>query len=362
MLQTIQTANVLLVDDQESNIQLLTSILNAAGYTKLVSTTDARQAVPLFGQIRPDLILLDLMMPYVDGFQVMEQIRALTPDRAYLPILVLTADITKEAKHRALTLGAKDFLTKPFDPVEVLLRIRNLLETRFLHLQFQEQNRVLEERVRERTSELEQAQEEILERLALATEYRDDDTGEHTRRVGHLSALLARAFGLPEQQAELLRRAAPLHDVGKIGIPDNTLLKHGPLTQAEFEIMKTHSTIGARILSGGHSPLSRLAEEIALTHHERWDGSGYPQGLKGEDIPLAGRIVALADTFDALTHERPYKTAWPLEQALAEIARQRGRQFDPQLVDVLLRLTGGGCLVACTRGSPQAARRSPQRL
>jgi putative two-component system response regulator len=196
---------------------------------------------------------------------------------------------------------------------------------------------MLEAKVRERTRELEAAQIEIIERLARAAEFRDDNTGQHTERVGQMAALLARELGLPDAQVSLIRRAAPLHDVGKIGIPDSILLKLGKLTPAEFELVKTHTTIGARILSGSRFALLRLAEEIAFSHHEQWDGRGYA-GLAGDQIPLAGRIVTVADVFDALTQKRPYKAAWPVEEAIAEIERQRGRQFDPDVVDAFLRM------------------------
>ena len=212
-------------------------------------------------------------------------------------------------------------------------------KVRHLHLQVQAQNAVLEERVRERTRELEEAHVEMLDRLAVAAEFRDDDTGQHIRRVGQMSAILARDLGLPRDQVELIRRAAPLHDVGKIGIPDRILLKPGKLTPEEFEVIKTHATIGARILSGGRFPLLKLAEEIALTHHERWDGTGYPHGLKGEAIPLSGRIVALADAFDALTAPRSYRKTRSVEEAVVTIQRAAGTQFDPRVVDTFMALT-----------------------
>ena len=355
---TLRAAQILLVDDHEANVRLLERILLQAGYTNLRRTTDPRQVLPLFAEAQPDLVVLDLHMPHLDGFAVLDQLRPLIPAGTYLPILVLSADITRDAKQRALQMGAKDFLTKPLDQVEVLLRIKNLLETRFLHRALRAQNQQLEQRVRERTRSLESAQLEILERLARAAEYRDDDTGEHTERVGRIAALLARALGLREAEVELVRRAAPLHDVGKIGIPDEILLKPGKLTDAEFAQMQTHTTIGVKILSGSRFPILQLAAEVALTHHERWDGSGYPHGLAREAIPLPGRIVAVVDVFDALTHERPYKAAWPVAAAVAELRRQRGRQFDPSVVTAFLTLEAQGALAleqgeAASGWSPQ---------
>lgn len=345
---TLSEASILIVDDEEPNVRLLERILDGAGYSNVESTTDPRRVLPLYIEREPDLILLDLHMPHLDGFEVMRQLKPLIPDGTYLPILVLTADVTSDAKERSLSDGARDFLTKPFDVTEVLLRVGNLLETRFLHRQLQQQNRRLEDRVRERTEELEQAHIETFERLALAAEYRDDDTGQHTRRVGRTAAVVARALGLPSSEVELIERASGLHDVGKIGVSDAILLKPERLTPVEFEVVKTHTIVGAKILSGSRSPLLRMAEEIALTHHERWDGSGYA-GLAREGIPLTGRITTVADVFDALTHRRPYKDPWPVEKALAEIASQRGRQFDPDVVDAFLRVQEVAILVALGR-------------
>ena len=337
--ELIRNARILIVDDQEANVQLLERILGRRGYTNLRRLTDSREVAAVYNEFRPDLLLLDLHMPHQDGFTVMDGLKALIPPGSFFPILVLTADITPEAKQRALSIGAKDFLTKPFDPIEVLLRIENLLETRFLHLALRDHNQMLEQRVGERTKELEEAHFEMLERLAVAAEFRDDQTGQHTRRVGETAAILARNLGLARDQVELIRHAAPLHDVGKIGIPDNILLKPGPLTPEEFEVIKTHTTIGARILAGGKFPLLQMAEEIALSHHERWDGKGYPRGLRGEAIPLPGRIVALADVFDAIISKRPYKKARSPEEATTELKRGAGTQFDPRVVDALLART-----------------------
>jgi putative two-component system response regulator len=334
--RTFKNARILIVDDEPGNVDVLRRVLERAGFCRFETTTDPRDAAAMYVRFRPDLILLDLHMPHMDGLAVMDRLNEIA-EASYLPILMLTGDISPEARREALSRGAKDFVSKPFDNDEVLLRIRTLLETRFLYLQIQSHNQMLEAKVRERTRELEAAQIEIIERLARAAEFRDDNTGQHTERVGQMAALIARQLGLPDSQVALIRRAAPLHDVGKIGVPDNILLKLGRLTDDEFAIVKTHTSIGARILSGSHFPILRLAEEIAFNHHERWDGDGY-SGISGDAIPLAGRIVAVADVFDALTQKRPYKSAWPVDEAVAEIDRQRGRQFDPTLVDSFLRV------------------------
>jgi putative two-component system response regulator len=336
----LHTSRILIIDDQPSNVLLLEGILEEEDFTSYLSITDSLQAIPAFLEYQPDLVLLDLQMPGMDGFEVMKKLQASLSPVDFLPILVLTADIAPEAKRRALAQGAVDFLTKPFDAPEVVLRVRNLLRTRSLHLQLHGQNQLLDQKVRERTVELEETQIEILERLALAAEYRDDDTGEHTKRVGQTSARIAQALGWTSAEVELIRRAAPLHDVGKIAIPDSILLKPGRLTPEEFEHMKMHTTLGSKMLSGGRFPLLQLAEQIALTHHERWDGTGY-FGLRGEAIPIAGRIVTLADVLDALTSTRRYKQAWSLQEAMEEIESQRGRHFDPHIVDAFLEVVRG---------------------
>lgn len=325
-------ARILLVDDEESNLQLLRRILEPAGFTSLRATTDPVEALELCTDWDPDLVLLDIMMPRLDGFQLLEALKERVPETVYLPVLVLTSDHTQDAKRRALSGGARDFLTKPLSPAEVRLRVRNLLETRFLHLELQEHNQLLEVRVKERTLQLERARFEILTRLARAAEYRDDDTGEHTRRVGETSAAIARAMHLDPEEVELIRRTAPLHDVGKIAIPDSILLSPGVLTPTEREVMQTHTTVGGDLLGGSGFDLLESAAEIARTHHERWDGSGYPGGLGGEEISVSGRVVAVADTFDALTNRRPYKEAWAVEEAWAEIEAHSGTWFDPAVV------------------------------
>ena len=339
-------ARILIIDDQAANIELLQRLLRRDGYRDIRATTDSLEGIELVADFAPDIILLDLHMPGLDGFGVLDALRPHFGGGAYLPVLMLTADGSDETTQAALSRGAKDFLAKPFPPGEVLLRVRNLLETRFLYRALQDQNRGLDAMVRERTRELEEAQVEVLERLASAAEFRDDDTGRHTRRVGDIAARLAASLGLDAVQVEIVRRTAPLHDVGKIGIPDRILLKPGALTQVEREVMRTHTTIGAHMLSGGHSPLVRTAERIARSHHEWWDGSGYPDGLSGEAIPIEARLVAAADYFDALSHDRPYRTAWPIERIIADIEGVKGRHFDPLVADALLSLHASGVLAA----------------
>jgi putative two-component system response regulator len=331
-------ARILIVDDQEPNVTLLERLLDVADFTNVVSTTDSSQAVPLCAELEPDLVLLDLHMPAPDGFEVLGMLDPWIRGSARLPVVVLTADVTSEAKRRALALGARDFLTKPFDVSEVVLRIENHLLTRLLQVELRCQNKTLEERVRERTRDLEEARAELVDRLALASEYREDATGEHAQRVGRGAALLAGELGLPEETIELIRQAAPLHDVGNIGVPDTVLLRHGKLTPLEFEAMKLHVSIGSEILGRSRSRLLQVAEEIARTHHERWDGSGYLAGLRGEEIPLSGRIVAVCDAFDALTHRRPGRELLTPEEAVAEIRRSSGRRFEPRIVDALASL------------------------
>ncbi len=337
--EAVRDLRILVVDDEPLNVVLLQHILESAGYSRLLVTSEAREVADICRTQSPDLILLDWMMPYLSGLDVMRALQNEWEPGEYLPVLVLTADASPQTRRAALSQGAQDFLTKPFDQAEVLLRVRNLLATRLLHVQQQDANRLLEGRVQERTRLLEASQAEVLERLAQAAEFRDDDTGQHTRRVGDMAALLAQQLGFEPEHVELLRRAAPLHDVGKIGISDTILLKPGKLTNEEFDTIKTHTLIGAQLLREGSSPLIALAERIARSHHERFDGRGYPDGLAGEAIPLESRIVAVADVFDALTHERPYKRAWPVKEAVAEIQKSAGTQFDPRVVEAFLQVS-----------------------
>jgi putative two-component system response regulator len=320
---------LLIVDDSAANVTLLEQMLADVGYTNVLGTRDPLGVRELCIGWQPDVVLLDLHMPQMSGFEVLDSISDLLADPVNLPVLVLTADATSDARNRALTKGARDFVTKPFDRTEVLLRLHHLLETRQLQNQLRHRNTVLGVTVDKRTHQLEQARLETLSVLAAATEYRDDDTHEHTVRVGRTAALLAHELGLDDRTVATILDAAPLHDIGKIGLRDEILLKPGRLTDAERKVMQRHVEIGARILEPVRSPVLKMAAEIARTHHERWDGNGYLLGLRGEEIPLVSRITAVADVFDALAHERPYKAAWPLEKAVAAIAEGAGTQFDP---------------------------------
>jgi cyclic di-GMP phosphodiesterase len=331
-------ARILVVDDEPANIMLLREVLGHGRDVEVTTTTDSARAVDLVAATDPHIVLLDLHMPSPSGLEVLERLRERHPDGGP-PVLMLTGDTSLPARQQALALGARDFVLKPFDVLEIELRVRNLLQARRYELSLASRAEELEAAVRARTEELEEARLEALERLALAAEYRDDNTGDHTRRVARMAGMLGEALGLPRDEMSLLELAAPLHDVGKIAVPDAVLLKPGRLTPAELDVVRGHVVVGARILGDSRSPLLHLAEVIALRHHERWDGGGYPDGLAGEDIPLPARIVAVADVFDALLCERPYKPAWPLEGALAEICAGAGSQFCPLTVEAFAGLS-----------------------
>jgi putative two-component system response regulator len=330
--QLLHPSKILVVDDQEADALILQAVLVGAGYTSVETLNDATQVVARCNQDPPDLLLLDWHMPGREGSAILEDLTLLTEEPGWMPVLVITADMAPDVKRLALSLGARDFLSKPLDVPEVLVRVRNLLQTRYLRVELQRTNDLLHLRVAQRTRELEAARLEMLDRLALAAEYRDDATGQHAERIGRTSELLALALGLGPAQAALIGQAARLHDIGKIGVADELLLKPGAYTASDAAAMEKHAAIGARILSGSTNELLTVAEQIALTHHERWDGTGYPQRLAGEAIPLPGRIVTVADVFDALTHRRPYKQPWPLDDALREILSETGTKFDPAVI------------------------------
>jgi putative two-component system response regulator len=330
-------ARILIVDDEPANLKLLDKMLRAEGYRNLVLIQDPRQVMESYRAGPVDLILLDINMPHLDGFAVLAQLQALD-DPLLPPVIILTAQHGRDVLLRALNGGARDFIGKPFDRLELLARVRNLLDVHLAQRLLHAQKDVLEAEVRARTHELHRTRLQVVQRLGRAAEYRDNETGYHIMRVSHVAALLAGAAGWDAGQCDLMLNASPMHDIGKIGIPDHILLKPGRLEAEEMAVMKTHTTIGAEILGDGDSDLLRLAREIALTHHEKWDGSGYPHGLAGGAIPLSGRIVAVADVFDALTSERPYKRAWSVEDAVAFMREQAGTHFDPDLVRHFLEL------------------------
>lgn len=315
-------ASVLVVDDTPANIDILVGILGDSYALKVA--IDGPRALAIARKTPPDIILLDVMMPGMSGYEVCEQLKQ-DPMTAHIPVIFVTAlsEVTDEA--RGFELGAVDYITKPVSAPLVQARVKT-------HLALYDQKRLLEQQVRERTAELENTRFEIIRRLGRAAEYKDNETGLHVVRMSHYARLLAKQAGLPEAFCELLYNAAPMHDIGKIGTPDAVLKKPGKLDEEEWLIMREHAAIGAEIIGEHSDPLLTMARTIALTHHERWDGSGYPNGLVGEAIPLEGRLVAIADVFDALTSVRPYKTAWTTAQAMGMLKQQSGSHFDPDLV------------------------------
>ena len=343
----LPTDRILVIDDEPANTVLLEALLLRWGYEDVLVTNDSSKAIPLCESFQPDIVLLDLHMPDPDGFEIMCRLPEIATE-VWVPVLVLTADASRHTKRDALASGAHDYVTKPFDADEVKLRVSNLLRTRHLELEAYEHHVYLKARVAERTKELEEARHETLVKLAIASEFRDDAVGDHIFRVSRTTGLLAERIDLEPPVVSLMREAATLHDVGKIGVPDAILLKPGPLDDSEWQTMRAHTHVGARILGETRSQVLAAAAEICLTHHERWDGSGYPAGLFADSIPLAGLIVAIADVFDALTHSRPYKEAWPIERAVEEIKGQSGRAFDPELVDGFMGLDHGYLASAVT--------------
>jgi len=331
----IKAASILIIDDEPINVEILLELLELASFTNVTGMNDPVAAVELYKKQEFDLVLLDINMPVLDGFQVMDLL-AMAIKTIHPPILVLTALKDKEVRLKALSSNARDFLEKPFDGDEVICRISNLLEMYLSQKVIEKYSATLERSVRERTRKIEKTQAEILDCLAYAAEYRDMDTANHTVRVGWYSRILAEKYGFQGDELDLIQQAAPMHDIGKIGVSDTILLKPGKLDKKEFEQIKLHSEIGAEILSKSHARVMKYAKSIALTHHEKWNGKGYPKGLAGLKIPIQGRIVALADVFDALSMERPYKKAWPMEKIVKFITEESGEHFEPKLVDLFM--------------------------
>ncbi|MCU0960081.1 MAG: response regulator [Pirellulaceae bacterium] len=357
---TTKCAKIMIVDDEPINIKVVQKYLAGHGYSNFCTTTDATQAVELFHSEQPDIALLDIMMPEVSGIEILQHVRT---DRqlAHIPVVILTAVGDARIKRKALELGATDFLTKPVDPSELVLRVGNALMVKAHYDHLANYSVQLERQVRLRTAELMASRRSLVQTLARAAEYRDNETAHHIMRVGRYVGIIARELGMSAEIAELLEEASLLHDVGKIGIADAILLKPGALTCGEFENMKRHCDYGRRIIqqlpehgqadSSVRSQLEHIepgnatawlvpvAASIAQTHHEHWDGTGYPLGLRGEQIPIEGRITAVADVFDALSDRRPYKEPYPFHQCLEMMEELRGTQFDPQVLSAFLRRT-----------------------
>lgn len=325
---------VLIVDDAKANIDILVAALRDR--YRLSVATNGPTALAQVKANPPDLILLDIMMAGMDGYQVCSKLKADTTTSG-IPVIFISAMHEVEDKSKGFALGAVDYITKPFEIVEVQARVRTHLSLKHAMEALSNQNLVLDAKVRERTKALRDTQLEVIYRLSRAAEYRDNDTGLHIKRMSHFTRAISAAMGCDEDTCSLFFHASPMHDIGKIGIPDHILLKPARLDPEEWSTMKTHTTIGAEILSGHDSLLIRTAQAIALTHHEKWDGSGYPAGISGEEIPFAGRIVAVCDVFDALTSQRPYKQPWPLDEVLREMRACSGAAFDPAIVDVFLK-------------------------
>ena len=321
---------VLVVDDEPNNLQLLGQILQ--DQYQLSFATDGKKALDVAWKVKPDIILLDIMMPEMDGYETCRRLKA-DPETSKIPVIFVTAMGEMEDERRGFEVGGVDYITKPVSAPIVLARVS-------IHLALYDQNRILEEIVQQRTKQLRQAFQKLetysldsIYRLTRAAEYKDEDTGAHIQRMSHYSAVVARQMGLSENVTNNILYGAPMHDVGKIGIPDRILLKPGKLDADEWDIMRQHTTFGGKILEGSKAGYLKLGEVIALTHHEKWDGSGYPNGLKGKEIPKVGQIVAIADVFDALTTKRPYKEAFSLEKSYTIIRESSGSHFNPVVMD-----------------------------
>ena len=354
----VESGHVMVIDDEAINIKLVRKVLQDVGFYRFTDITDPREALAKIRTSNPDVILLDIMMPHISGLELLEAIRA-TAHLKHVPVLVLTASVDRETKPEALQLGATDFLTKPVDRAELISRVRNALQMKACHDQIREYSKQLEQTVKRRTEEIVASRLQVVHCLARAADFHDDVTGQHVARVGRYAGLIGEELGLSPNEAHLLELAAQLHDVGKIGIPDSILRKQGKLTPEEFAVVKQHCAIGKSVLDrqddrrwtpNGElsdtqspqteepsTPLLHLAARIALSHHERWDGDGYPSGVAGEDIPLEGLITAVADVFDALSCKRYYKDAFPLSHCFDLLEQGRGTQFDPVVLDAFLR-------------------------
>lgn len=337
------TPRVLVVDDEPQNVRVIDTLLRPLKY-EVISAANGEEALREVAAAPPDLVLMDYKMPVMDGLETTRRLKV-DPATRVIPVVMVTAYAERSYRIQALEAGADEFLTKPIDKLELRARVRTLLQVKAYQDHMLRDKELLAQQVEEKTAQLRGAFErlknssrETIVLLSRAAEYRDDDTGEHVRRMAHVAAAVARRMGFDDEACDTLLDAAPMHDVGKIGIPDRILLKPGKLSADEWVIMRQHTLFGARILEGSDADVISLGEVIARTHHERWNGSGYPHGLKGEAIPIEGRITAIADVYDALTSERPYKKAFSIERSLEIIREERGQHFDPDVVDAFLEI------------------------
>lgn len=338
-MTVLKPSQILIVDDEELNVKLLETLLHAEGYAT-IAARNGREALTLAALELPDLILLDIMMPEMDGFETVTRLKA-DPRTQPVPVIMVTAFDDRESKLQALKAGAEEFLSKPIDRADLIVRVRNLLRLKEYGDFLVNHNHILEEQVRGRTSQLDEAYRDTVFTLIRAAEHKDKETGSHVRRISHYCRVLAQEMGLPASFSNAIYLASPMHDVGKIGIPDNVLMKPGSFTSDEWGVMRTHCELGAEILATGTSPYTHMGAEIALNHHERWDGSGYPHGLRGEEIPLAARIMQICDVYDALRSRRPYKDPIQHGRVLEIITQGDGHtqpeHFDPTVLACFLR-------------------------
>jgi putative two-component system response regulator len=334
--QNNHSISILVVDDDPGVQNMIKRILGRSGY-RVQTARGGEEAYAVISESVPDLIILDLSMPGIDGFEVATHLKS-NPATKEIPIILITGHDNSENHVKALDIGINDFLSKTAEPEEILARTRSHLRIKQLNDQLKHHRISLEKTVDLRTEQLKNASLEVIWRLTAASEYRDNETGAHIKRMSHYSAAIARKMGLAKKTVETILYSAPMHDIGKIGIPDGILLKAGKLNAEEWHIMESHTIIGANILKGSKIGFVRMGAMIALTHHEKWDGSGYPRGLKGTQIPLAGRIAALADVFDALTSKRTYKKAFSVQESNRIIKQGREKHFDPAVVDAFFAI------------------------